>query len=228
MSEVAVRHGGGGGSVYAAISVTYPEGSVCTCTDGVKTLTAKDTSGKYIFLLPGAGAWTVSCTDGIARAAVSVEPGERYSHESVTLSYETVLFENGELSPLLGSLRNISLDTYKLADGVIRCVESGSNTGTSKGYGSFSLPIDLTGRTALCIETEADAYGTNQCFGVATRGTTTFVASANKTRNGSELLTIPVDKLSGTYDIVFAVWAYGDYSTGALTTSVKVSGIRLI
>ena len=36
----------GGGTPYAVIGVTYPSGSVCTCTNGTLTLTAKGTGGK--------------------------------------------------------------------------------------------------------------------------------------------------------------------------------------
>ena len=49
----------GGGIPYAVIGVTYPSGSVCTCTSGTLTLTAKDTSGKAMFIIPSAGTWTV-------------------------------------------------------------------------------------------------------------------------------------------------------------------------
>lgn len=217
--------GGGGGKAYAAITVTYPEGSVCTCSNGAKTLKAKDTSGKYMFLVPESGTWTVNSTDGTQTASKAEEVTEQYQMLSVSLSYQVILFENGQISELLGGLRNISLDTYKINGNNIQCVESGSNTGTSTGYGSFTLAVDLTDRTNLYIEAAAGSYGTNQKFGVAAHGSTSFVASANKTKNGSEVLTIPVDALSGTYDILFAIWGYGDYSTGALTTSVSISKI---
>ena len=54
----------GGGTPYAAIGGTYPSGSVCTCTNGTLTLTAKDTSGKAIFVIPSAGTWTVTAVSG--------------------------------------------------------------------------------------------------------------------------------------------------------------------
>lgn len=43
----------------ASIVVTYPEGSICTCSDGSTTLTAPDTSGSYTFTVLNAGEWTV-------------------------------------------------------------------------------------------------------------------------------------------------------------------------
>ena len=47
----------------ATIHVTYPEGSTCTATDGVTTLTAPDTSGTWACVVPNAGTWTVTVVD---------------------------------------------------------------------------------------------------------------------------------------------------------------------
>ena len=52
-----------GARLRSVIAVTYPEGSVCSCTNGTKTLKAKDTSGKALFNV-SAGEWTVTATDG--------------------------------------------------------------------------------------------------------------------------------------------------------------------
>ncbi len=60
--------GGGGGEAWAAISVTYPVGSTCTATNGTTTLTAGDTSGQVVFIVPQPAStpetWTVSCSGG--------------------------------------------------------------------------------------------------------------------------------------------------------------------
>lgn len=220
-----VTGGGGSNKAYAVITVIYPVGSLCTCSNGSKTLKAKDTFGKYMFLVPEGGTWTVSSTNGTQTASKAVEVTEQYQMLSVSLSYQVVLFENGQISELLGSLKNVSLGTYAITDNKIRCVETGTNTGTRTGYGTFTLAIDLTDKENLYIEAAAGTYGTNQRFGVAAHGSTNFVAYASKTQNGSETVTIPVGDLTGSYDVVIAVWAYGDYSTGALTTEVNVSKI---
>ena len=85
----------GGGTPYAAIGVTYPSGSVCTCTNGTLTLTAKDTTGKAIFVIPSAGTWTVTATDGTNTKSESVEITTEGQSVSVTLSYQLHLFEAG-------------------------------------------------------------------------------------------------------------------------------------
>lgn len=56
----AALMGGGSGPAYAAIGVTYPEGATCTCSLGSKTLTAPDTSGQALFIVPTAGQWVVT------------------------------------------------------------------------------------------------------------------------------------------------------------------------
>ena len=50
----------GGGSAFAVIDISYPEGAACTCSNGVRTMQAKDTSGHWMFQIPRAGEWTVT------------------------------------------------------------------------------------------------------------------------------------------------------------------------
>ncbi len=83
----------GGGVPYAIIGVTYPAGSVCTCTDGTRTLTAKDTTGKALFIIPSAGTWTVTATKGSQSASQSVEITAEGQVKTVELNFELVLFD---------------------------------------------------------------------------------------------------------------------------------------
>lgn len=88
--------GGGISNAYAVIRVTFPAGSSCTCSKtGEKTLTAKDTqSGKYIFLLPAGGNWTVSCTDG-TKTASRVVSVSQYDAITVAIAYKLVVYDYG-------------------------------------------------------------------------------------------------------------------------------------
>lgn len=99
-----MRRGGGISNAYAVIAVIYPSGSTCTCTKGTKTLRAKDTSGSYLFLIPEAGTWTVSCTDGSSTASKTVNITMQYQTESVTLSYRSYVFKEG-VNP--GTIENV-------------------------------------------------------------------------------------------------------------------------
>lgn len=74
-------------SGFAAIGVDYPEGSICTCTNGTITLTARDTSGKMIFGIPNVGSWTVSCTDGIDTSSKIVTINNFGDVVTITLLY---------------------------------------------------------------------------------------------------------------------------------------------
>lgn len=78
---------GGSNMGFASISVTYPEGSVCTCTNGTKTYTAKTTVGVYLFNVNAAGNWVISCTDGTNTDTVSVTVSTEGETLSATLTY---------------------------------------------------------------------------------------------------------------------------------------------
>lgn len=80
---------------YAVIGVTYPSGSVCTCTNGTLTLTAKDTSDKAIFVIPSAGTWTVTAVSGSKSTSKTVSITAEGQVETVTLMFETILWEAG-------------------------------------------------------------------------------------------------------------------------------------
>lgn len=111
----------GGGTPYAAIGVTYPSGSVCTCTNGTLTLTAKDTSGKAIFVIPSAGTWTVKAVSGSKSTSKAVEITAEGQVKNVTLSYELVLFNNGVVSGYAWDSSNAdsSYGIAQVSDGLI-------------------------------------------------------------------------------------------------------------
>lgn len=104
------RRGGGISKAYAVIGVTYPAGSTCTCTDGAKTLTLKNTSGQGLFIIPYAATWTVTATDGTNTKSESVEITSEGQSVSVTLSYALVLFDNGDNTDVTGGW------TYTITD----------------------------------------------------------------------------------------------------------------
>lgn len=96
MSEAFItRRGGRGVKLFAVISVTYPVGSVCTCTKGTKSYKAKNTSGLALFAMPEVGDWTVSCTDGTKTASKTVSITAEGQSATAELSYN-YLFKAGE------------------------------------------------------------------------------------------------------------------------------------
>lgn len=92
---VGITNSSGIGKIYAVIGVTYPSGSTCTCTDGSKTLTAKDTTGRALFVIPYAGTWTVKAVSGNKSKSKAVSITAEGQVEVVTLIFETILWEAG-------------------------------------------------------------------------------------------------------------------------------------
>ena len=88
--------GGGGSKVVASIVVIYPAGSTCTCTLGSKVLTAKDTSGKWVFGLPSTGNWVVKATKGSQNTSKTISITAEGQVETVELAYDVLLFKSGE------------------------------------------------------------------------------------------------------------------------------------
>lgn len=83
-------------SVFSAtIVITYPAGSTCTCSDGVTTLTAPDTSGTWECIVPNTGTWIVSCTDGNNTSSTDVIITTDGQSENVGVSYLEYVFQNG-------------------------------------------------------------------------------------------------------------------------------------
>lgn len=89
--------GGAGTKLFAAIGVTYLAGSTLTCTNGTKTLTAKTTTGEWVFAIPEAGTWTV--TAGSKSKSVNITTEGQF--EKVNLS-ELVLFDGGDNTAVTG------------------------------------------------------------------------------------------------------------------------------
>ena len=87
--------GGGGSKVVASIVVTYPAGSTLTCTLGSKVLTAKDTSGKWVFGLPSTGNWVVKAVKDSKSKSATVEITAQGQVENVTLTYMLYIFKSG-------------------------------------------------------------------------------------------------------------------------------------
>ena len=116
----------GGVRLFSVIGVTYPAGSVCTCTKGTKSYKAKNTSGRALFAVPETGEWTVSCTDGTQTASKTVTISAEGEAVSVELVYELLLFFDGnaytdvtggwvskiEITPASCSVKGAYLEMY--------------------------------------------------------------------------------------------------------------------
>lgn len=91
IGKTNVGGGGGSGSAWAYIGVTYPSGSTCSATNGSTTLSAQGTSGLFAFQIPEPTStpetWTVSCTNGTKTKSATVSIDTQYQFETITLRY---------------------------------------------------------------------------------------------------------------------------------------------
>lgn len=129
----------------ATINVTYPAGSTCTCTDGVTTLTAPDTSGTWACIVPNAGTWTVTATSGTETDSKAVAITTDGQSISVELSYATYLYNLGDTcDALTGGWQAIGKYNAPIDNG-------GYKGSPSVVNGTASLDISLEGSCGLVV-----------------------------------------------------------------------------
>ena len=214
--------GGGSAPLYAIIAVTYPKGSVCTCTDGTKTMKAKDTSGKALFNVT-AGSWTVSCTDGTKTASKAVSITAKGQINTIILSYTLVLYNAGdEFTDITGGWTSSSYTAS-------RTIYAGTKYDT---YMYFPAPSDnlsmymlgtnniirLKNYSKLIVSVESST--TNNC--IVTKSKTNFTSGENTIAykelvNGENELDI--SSLESGYIALYA---------SALKSSFKVTKVRAV
>lgn len=143
---------GGAGKVYAVIGVTYPSGSTVTCTNGSKTLKAKDTSGKAIFVIPSAGTWTVKAVKGSQSKSATVEITAEGQVKNVTLNYKFYLFNKGKVSGIDWEVTQVKEGRASASIGAtITGQTDGSGGGVYQGWGvSSTTKINVANYTKLC------------------------------------------------------------------------------
>ena len=145
--------GGGSGEMFALVSVTYPAGSVCTCTNGSKTLKAKDTSGTWLCAVPKEGTWTVMATDGTNSKSQSVNITAEGQCESMILTFGYYLFTEGK-----GLTEGYTLEFLR-GDAGYSVSASGIVWSTNTEIGNNIYPkqkVNLTNYSALCFEIQCN------------------------------------------------------------------------
>ena len=206
----------GGAKAFAVIGVTYPAGSVCTCTDGSKTLKLKDTSGQGFFLIPYAGTWTVTATDGTNTKSESVEITSEGQNENVTLNYSVEIFNGGAIVPFT----TIEKPHGKVTVGETILFEIGATAYTTDALditdydrvvfeGSFSQVVNSNGDKSRAGVTTVTPHAndTNQMY----------VASAKLDTTNGEWM-VDISALTGNHYIcVSAGNGYVDNLIGSIT-----------
>ena len=222
--------GGGGSKVVASIVVTYPAGSTLTCTLGSKVLTAKDTSGKWVFGLPSIGSWVVKATDGTdtATQTVTVTSGQTVN---ATLSYwDGAIYDAGnEYTAHTGGWTLYAGTGYSTATKTNNQLYIKIQESSNVPYIRTTNKISLTGFTKIqatvSAQTHSSSWGGNERVKLSVSNNADLsdpVATVKPTSNAALILSLAIS-LTGTY----YVGLRADAGT-ASTVSMTVSKIQLV
>lgn len=182
--SIGRTNSGSGGSAFAFIVVSYPIGSTCTCTNGTKTLRAKGTTGNFVFNIPSADTWTVSCTDGQHTSSKTVIITSEGQSESVTLLYRLYILKDGVIDSQFSWSKYGTTSFDVFSNGVISCSSNPGNQGLS---GSVFLPtIDATDYSTIVFHTKQTSIHNNNsalCIRVGLSGYSPEITSTSGRKN---------------------------------------------
>lgn len=151
----------------ATINITYPAGSTCTCTDGTTTLTAPDTSGTWACIVPNAGAWTVSSTNGTETDSQIVSIATDGQTASVELSYQ-IVFVNGSgqatKTPAVKKFGKYNSELTFTQNSDRYTVSVQANDGNYGGYSTAYFTVDLTKYSTIKLVINATQAGGREYF----------------------------------------------------------------
>lgn len=186
----------------ATINVTYPAGSTCTATDGVTTLTASDTSGTWVCVVPNAGTWTVTTTDGENEKSIDVTITTDGQLEKVEIAYW-----NGELYDAGNQYSSITggwtSDETSGAPAITYGTDSMTITATAAGANKkvrTGKKIDMSGWSALTFEGTHENAGVYNLMGLLDDGKNSVDSVI--LRDGHSL---DISSLTGEYYVYFQV-----------------------
>lgn len=222
---------------YAIISVTYPEGSVCTCSNGSITLTAKDTSGKALFVIPEAGTWTVTAVNGSQSASKAVSITADGQVATVTLAYNLVLFNGTDNTTATGGW-TFGRWTSGGSEFSNARISNKQIVYSQSGYGGIftKKQIDVTNYKTLHCDCTIEGYlEYAKSFGVSKHTNKEIVDSngsmdsmfvakktlAAGTYTGSNALSVDISKITGNCSLGFGVFC-------SLTLTIKINKVWLV
>lgn len=221
--------GGGGSKVVASIAVTYPAGSTCTCTLGSKVLTAKDTSGKWVFGLPSTGSWVVKAVKGSQSKSEAMSITAEGQVENVTLAYELVLFDNGIINDIKWDANDRTGDTNDSTSSVsnkISLIAYGywdSNYYSADATRGTSDSFDLSTYSTLKIQVSAvSSFGQRQVY-IGTTSLKHDVATINVSNTG--IVACDISAINSQCFVSFYVSTRGQNESG--TASLDVTKVWL-
>ena len=195
--------GAGGVKPFAAISATFPSRSICTCSDGLKTLNAKNTDGLYLFSIPYSGTWIVSATDGEQTASETVEISTKGQSVTIALGYGEYLFKSGKGA--LVDLTTSKEDSQCYATIGTETISLGWQTNDRTTACRTSSKINISEYRTLkldyaCTENKSgsDYY---EAFGISSSGFSSGSTTVNALNTARTAVSISSDRRIDTLDI---------------------------
>ena len=218
-----------GARLRAVIAVTYPKGSVCTCSNGTKTMKARDTSGKALFNV-FTGTWTVTATDGSKTASKAVTITDAGQAVNVALSFILALRDGiddrdadtgGWISEARAWGENVAGAGAPIVDKSNTWIVLTQNYAKGGIYRTVNK-IDLSQYNTLVVElavSATDSHPEYFTFGIWSELGTYFrynlAAYWNPTDNiGSTVISIDISNLNGSYYV-----GYGLYNNNLTVSS---------
>lgn len=218
-----------GGKLFAVIAVTYPAGSTCTCANGTKTYTAKDTSGQWIFRIPSAGTWTVTATDGTNTKTQEVSITAEQQAEKITLAYW-----NGELYDAGNQYTDVTGGWVRHGTGgTVTFNDDNIYLETLQDYSFGTVDttnaVDLTDFATLKVTATATNRSNMQgkviVYTKNASGKETTAASVALTSGTETVTSLDVSALSGAYYI--RIQSSGVNSSYYITGKFNVTKVKL-
>ena len=201
----------GGSSAFAVIDVTYPEGASCSCTNGVRTFQAENSSGYWMFVIPRAGEWTVTVANSSTSKSETVEVTENRSY-SLSFSFMMTLYENGSASAITGGFSATSGSVLKVsanAPAYNNAVENGNSNSKIDFTGYKTLHFDNVSYSTSDSDRSYAVLG----LGTSTGGSYTdgFSARVSISSNVSgKSYTVDISNVNGLYYIKYRVQAWAN------------------
>lgn len=225
--------------LYAIISVSYPEGSTCTCTSSDESIifTAKDTNGNALFNIPCNGTWTVICYDGADydssenKKSEIVEITSEGQSVNLYINYILLLYDSGnQCDEITGGWANrgkIMNDSFyknnSFSFNSDNMKLSQSETGSS-GTVSTINKIPLSGYSVVKADVQFSSELNNECDLWLTNATQYLyqnnISKASASAPYIGTLSLPLD---GTVNMAYiALGAMSNFSGSINFTITKV------
>ena len=202
----------------ATINITYPAGSTCTATDGTTTLTAPNTSGVWTCVVPNAGNWTVTATNGTQTKSSTVSITTYGQSASVSLGYTEYVIQNGviDMTAHPATVTENSGDNAHAANGLIHagkpslCMYGRNGIYCTHSFANVTVPAWAT---VFKIEVYyIPAYEGDPSISII--GASATISRGSDDRIQNKTVSIDVSSISGqtgNLRIRFQGSAYNDY-----------------